>query len=38
MVLHCDDEFDMLEEEVAGEEVKALRANLLVMMRHIEVS
>jgi hypothetical protein len=38
MVLHRDDEFDMLEEEVASEEVKALRVDLSVMMRHIEVS
>lgn len=36
-VVHHGDEFDMLE-EVASAEVKALRADLAVMMRHIEVS
>ena len=38
MVVRSGDEFNMLEEEVASVEVKALRADLVVMMRCIEVS
>lgn len=38
LVIYCGDEFDMLEEDVATVEVKALRANLVAMMYHIEVS
>jgi hypothetical protein len=37
-VVHHGDEFDMLEEEVASAEVKALRADLAATMRRIEVS
>jgi hypothetical protein len=37
-VVYHGDELDMLEEEVASVEVKALRANLAVMMHRIKVS
>ena len=38
IVVRCGDEFEMLEEDVDRAEVKALRADLTMMMRCIEVS